>query len=274
MYTPRRAVLWTTTLLVSTGWCDGFIGHPPAGVLRLRRAGVQGSSAFELASACRSAHSLVPLSAKKSIRDILNEDLEMVPNQPLKGSGGPEEEFELNRGLAIDTLLMDYPYLLESAPDFSIFRREVVLKDAQGFSISGLQAYKLFFTILRRLAQTASGLGVQPNVNVMLMDKYATDKSRIRLRWKIELFQKGQSSKPLSDTERDKMLNKLGFKTPSNDGFNSGSGILEGISSYKLDAKGMISSHTIEVTEPTSMAPLQALQKFFPMGTVPVPSTF
>ena len=212
---------------------------------------------------------------QKSIRDILNEDMEMLPNQPLKGTGGPEQEFELNRGLAIDTLLADYPYLLESAPDFSIFRKEVVLKDAQGFSVSGLQAYKLFFTILRRLSQTASGLGVQPNVSVMLMDKYASDKSRIRLRWKIELFQKGQSSKPLNDLERDKMLNKLGFKPPSNDGFSSGGGILEGISVYKLDVKGMINSHTIEVTEPTSLAPLQALQKFFPLGTVPaVPSSF
>ena len=45
---------------------------------------------------------------------------------------------------------------------------------------------------------------------------------------------------------------------------------------YKLDAKGMINSHTIEVTEPTSIAPLKALQKFFPMGSVPefIPSGF
>jgi hypothetical protein len=216
----------------------------------------------------------VILRAKKSLRDILNEDLEMIPNQPLKGNaGGPEQEFELNRGFAIDTLLKDYPYLLEKTPDFSIFRKEVVLKDAQGFSISGLQAYQLFFGILRRLAMTASGLGVTANVNVMLMDKYVTDKSRIRLRWKIELFQKGQST-PLSDTERNSMLNKLGFKTPSNEGFSSGGGILEGISVYKLDVKGMINSHTIEVTEPTMMEPLKALQKFFPMGNMPVPSGF
>ena len=97
----------------------------------------------------------------------MNDDHEMIPNQPLKGlSGGPEQEFELNRGLAIDTLLKDYPYLLETVPDFSIFRREVVLQDAQGFSISGLAAYQFFFAILRRLAQTASGLGVHANVNV------------------------------------------------------------------------------------------------------------
>lgn len=211
---------------------------------------------------------LLPLTAKKSLKDILNEDLEMVPNQPLKGlSGGPEKEFELNRGLAIDTLLKDYPYLLETQPDFSIFRTDVVLQDAQGFSITGLQTYQLFFTILRRFAQTSSGLGVQAQVNVMLMDKYATDKSKIRLRWKIELYSQGSlKPKPLSDIERDSMLNKLGFSTPSGSGFSTGGGVLEGISVYKLDGKGMINSHTIEVTQPTIMAPLQALQKFFPMG--------
>ena len=163
-------------------------------------------------------------------------------------SGGPEHDFDLNRGLAIDTLLKDYPYLLQSPPDFEIFRKEIVLQDAQGFSISGLAAYQLFFAILRRLAQTASGLGVQPNVNVMLMDKYASDKGKIRLRWKIELFQKGRTATPLSDNERDAMLDKLGFKKPATqDGFSSGNGILEGISVYRLDAKGMISTHTIEV---------------------------
>mmetsp|Transcript_49848 Transcript_49848/g.73226 ORF Transcript_49848/g.73226 Transcript_49848/m.73226 type:complete len:272 (-) Transcript_49848:459-1274(-) len=265
-----RRTLWAVTILVSTGWCSGFVGVPPQGGL-LRRS----QDTCSPGPAHVRSKGLLPLRAKKSIRDILNEDHEMIPNQPLKGlSGGPEQEFELNRGLALDTLLKDYPYLLEKAPDFSIFRKEVILQDAQGFRISGLQAYQFFFTILRRLAQTASGLGVQACVNVMVMDKYATDKGRIRLRWKIELYQKGKTAKPLSDVERDTMLNKLGFKPSSGDSFGSGGGILEGISVYKLDSKGMINSHTIEVTEPTVMAPLQALQKFFPLGTSAVPTGF
>jgi len=273
-----RRVLWAVSLaLASTEWCAGFTGVPPAApVAAARRVGSRAcpSSAPRRAGGRGGAAAAPALRAKKSIKDILNEDLEAIDNQPLKGSsGGPEQEFELNRGLAIDTLLKDYPYLLETPPDFSIFRREVVLQDAQGFSIAGLQAYQIFFAILRRLAKTSSGLGVTANVSVMLMDKYVTDKSRIRLRWKIELFQKGES-KPLSDTERDKMLDRLGFKPPTSDGFNSGGGILEGISVYKLDVKGMISSHTIQVTEPTMMEPLKALKKFFPMGTVPVPSSF
>ena len=274
-----RRALWGVALLVSTGFSAGFVAtQPPSCLPGFARSG----SAWQ-GSCTRSR--VRPLSAsegggrrQKSLKDILNEDLNdmMTPRQHVNGaSGGPEHDFDLNRGLAIDTLLKDYPYLLQSPPDFEIFRKEIVLQDAQGFSISGLAAYQLFFAILRRLAQTASGLGVQPNVNVMLMDKYASDKGKIRLRWKIELFQKGRTATPLSDNERDAMLDKLGFKKPATqDGFSSGNGILEGISVYRLDAKGMISTHTIEVTEPTALAPLQALQRFFPAGTVPIPSGF
>ncbi len=82
-----------------------------------------------------------------------SENYEPLPNQPIKGSD-PEKEFELNRGLAVDTLLQDYPYLFVKSPDFSIFRKDVVLQDAQGFSVSGLQAYQLFFRIVRQLANT------------------------------------------------------------------------------------------------------------------------
>lgn len=279
---PRgpAALRLVSLLLVSAGCCSGFggVAAPTKGGVVVWRGG-GGHKCTASSAGGRSVRStgLLALRAKKSIKDILNEDLEMIPNQPLTGmGGGPEKEFELNRGLAIDTLLKDYPYMLENVPDFSIFRKEVVLQDAQGFRISGLKTYQLFFIILRRLAQTSSGLGVQANVNVMLMDKYASDKSKIRLRWKIELYSKSSlsSPKPLSDVERDTMLAKLGFKASESDGFGSGGGVLEGISVYKLDAKGMINSHTIEVTEPTMMAPLQALQKFFPMGTMPVPSGF
>ena len=82
-----------------------------------------------------------------------SENYEPLPNQPLKGPD-PEREFELNRGLAVDTLLQDYPYLFVKSPDFSIFRKDIILQDAQGFSVSGLQTYQLFFRIVRQLAST------------------------------------------------------------------------------------------------------------------------
>jgi len=33
----------------------------------------------------------------------------------------------------------DYPYILDREPDFSIFQKDVVLQDLQGFSIRGKQ---------------------------------------------------------------------------------------------------------------------------------------
>lgn len=36
----------------------------------------------------------------------------------------------------------DYPYILDREPDFSIFSKDVVLQDLQGFSIRGKQVTK------------------------------------------------------------------------------------------------------------------------------------
>mmetsp|Transcript_27191 Transcript_27191/g.88859 ORF Transcript_27191/g.88859 Transcript_27191/m.88859 type:complete len:273 (+) Transcript_27191:198-1016(+) len=206
---------------------------------------------------------------RKSIKELLEENDDALPNQPLKPKNcSPEHEFELNRGLAVDTLLSDYPYLLERAPDFSIFRKDIILTDAQGFSISGLQAYQLFFGILRRLAFV---LHSQAVVYVMLMDKYATDKSKIRLRWKIELNGRSHAT---TSRDREAMLRNLGFEQELGCRFASSEDsafVLEGISVYKLDTKGMINSHTIEITEPTVMAPLAALQRLIPSS---LPASF
>lgn len=199
-------------------------------------------------------------------------DVDVYPDVLGQGKppGGPEREFELNRGLAVDTLLKDYPSLFDLPPDFHIFREEVVLQDVQGFSTSGLRAYKTFFKVLRSVAATGRALGYRANIKVMLMDPNAQDKSRIRLRWKIELFGKGDSKNQLSSMERDKLLTKLGFKTDST-GFDEGEGMLEGISMYTLDARGKINSHTIEVTQPP-IKPLESLQRLFHKDNTAIPS--
>jgi hypothetical protein len=188
-----------------------------------------------------------------------SENYEPLPNQPLKGPD-PEKEFELNRGLAVDTLLQDYPYLFVKSPDFSIFRKDVILQDAQGFSVSGLQAYQLFFRIVRQVAST---LFSAAQVSVILGDKYATDKSRIRLRWKVELNGRIASA----ESERKNLLRKMGFEDSSPEPSSSDATFVEGISVYKLDAKGMIISHTIQVTEPTMLAPLSAFRSLIPMSS-------
>jgi len=203
----------------------------------------------------------VVLRDKKSLKEVLREAEDPIPNEPLKNQD-PEKEFELNRGLAVDTLLQDYPYLLDRAPDFSIFRKDILLQDAQGFSVQGLQAYQLFFGLLRRISYS---LFSSSYVSVLLMDKYAADKSRIRLRWKISV------NNILDNTagERDAILKKMGFDKGSmtqSEFAEKDGAILEGISVYKLDAKGMIISHQIEITEPTALnAPLKSLQALIPV---------
>jgi hypothetical protein len=191
-----------------------------------------------------------------------SDNYEPLPNQPLKGSN-PEKEFELNRGLAVDTLLQDYPYLFVKPPDFSIFRKDVVLQDAQGFSVSGLQAYQLFFRIVRQVANT---LFSTAQVSVILGDKYATDKSRIRLRWKVELNDRIQ----YAESERKNLLRKMGFEDGSTaDTSSADATFVEGISIYKLDARGMIISHIIQVVEPTMLSPLSAFRSLLPLSNHP-----
>lgn len=209
-------------------------------------------------------------SGKKSLRDIIEEEAGEA------GVGGfeakqhtlsPEQEFELNRGFAIDMLLQDYPYILDREPDFSIFHKQVVLEDTQGFSIRGKQAYQLFFGLLRRLKRA---LFANTCVSVLLMDKYSTDKSQIRLRWKIEAGER------LPDIDRAAMLQSMGFDSVDKLKASGSGDILEGISVYKLDAEGIITSHKIQVTQPTIMAPLQALKERIPLALAPnmVPNVY
>ena len=187
--------------------------------------------------------------------------LDPIPNQPLK-SNDPEKDFELNRGLAIDTLLQDYPYLFTKAPDFSIYIRNVVLQDAQGFSISGLRSYQLFFSIIRQMGALFRSV----QVFVILSDKYATDKSRIRLRWKVVL---NERTGPIDSGDRKSLLRKMGFQGNSFDEATSKDATyVEGISVYKLDEKGMITSHTIQVTEPWMLSPLSALNQLIPVNNL------
>ena len=58
-----------------------------------------------------------------------------------------KREFELNRGLAVDTLLADYPTLFSQSCDLSIFHENIVLKDTQGFTLEGIRSYRVCFLL-------------------------------------------------------------------------------------------------------------------------------
>jgi len=54
----------------------------------------------------------------------------------------------------------------------------------QGFTLEGIKSYRLFFKTITNLM---SAIFASSHVSVVLMDKYGIDKSKIKLRWRIEL---------------------------------------------------------------------------------------
>ena len=178
-----------------------------------------------------------------------------------------QTEFELNRGAAVDTLLHDYPNLFIRTCDFSIFTDEVALEDVQGFRIEGLSAYRAFFSVVSSMINVCFS---KCETSVVLMDKYAFDKSRIKLRWRINLFSRlpgslgdifrwidSDGNGIISSYEYSALHQKQFAKSaPQNEPF-----VVEGISVYKLDTKGRIFHHAIEITSPlsSSLAPLREL---------------
>jgi hypothetical protein len=102
------------------------------------------------------------------------------PGPPHAKDEAEKREYELNRGQAVDTLLIDYPAIFLRSPDLSIFHQNILLRDTQGFSLEGLRAYKAFFSVVPTLGNVAFS---RCEVSALLMDKYGIDKSRIKIRF-------------------------------------------------------------------------------------------
>jgi len=195
-----------------------------------------------------------------------------------------EREFELNRGKAVDTLLTDYASMFDSSPmDWSIYHDRILLKDNQGFSIEGKKSYKLFFRTVTNLLNLVFS---DSQTSVVLMDKYGIDKSKIKLRWRIELRSRlnPRSWKQVfrwMDRDGDGILSRSEINDFSTSrprpgtstswrkaDASSGPLVLEGISEYKLDAQGLIYEHIISVTYPTAPWSLAPLQELLPIRRV------
>jgi len=194
-------------------------------------------------------------------------------------------EFELNRGQAVDTLLNDYTTLYKGDPDFSIFTQDVVLRDVQGFTLEGIKSYRLFFKTITNLM---SAIFASSHVSVVLMDKYGIDKSKIKLRWRIELsasrlgFNSWKKVMKGLDRNGDGIISKDEVESIENKGASSNKGttwtkastadtpmVIEGISTYTLDAKGRINQHTISIEYPSSPFSLAPLRELLPVRRQP-----
>jgi len=217
---------------------------------------------------------------------VLSKDAKL--GMGLQDANDPQEqakrEFELNRGHAVDTLLADYPTIFSRPIDFSIFHQKIKLQDSQGFHVDGLRSYKAFFRIVPTLFNVCFS---RCETSAVLMDKYGLDKGRIKIRWRIDLFPRfsGLSSSEIFgfvDANGDGVISSSEFlesqsriirqsSTPKVDPF-----VVEGISVYELDAKADITEHRIEVTNPSSAAPLAVLRELLPVrrSYVTAPNAF
>jgi hypothetical protein len=192
-----------------------------------------------------------------------------------------QTDFDLNRGAAVDTLLHDYPTIFLRPCDFSIFTNEVVLEDVQGFRVEGLRSYRAFFSIVSSMINVCFS---RCETSVVLMDKYALDKSRIKLRWRLDLFSRLSGSlgdifrwidsdgNGIISSHEYSALHQRQFAraAPHQEPF-----VVEGISVYKLDSKGKVIYHSIEITSPlsSSLAPLRELLPVnYSPPMVPMPS--
>lgn len=95
-----------------------------------------------------------------------------------------ESEFELQVGVALDTLRRDYPQILTQPPDFSIYDKHIEVVDPSGVKVHGLSAYKYTFRLLHTLVKfiycpSRSGLTFR-----MCFDKA---RQSIRIHWNAEV---------------------------------------------------------------------------------------
>mmetsp|Transcript_38020 Transcript_38020/g.79649 ORF Transcript_38020/g.79649 Transcript_38020/m.79649 type:complete len:275 (-) Transcript_38020:225-1049(-) len=125
----------------------------------------------------------------------------------------------------------------------------------------------LFFSIVSSMINVCFS---RCETSVVLMDKYALDKSHIKLRWRLDLFSRLSGSlgdifrwidsdgNGIISSHEYSALHQRQFAkaAPQQEPF-----VVEGISVYKLDSKGRVIHHSIEITSPlsSSLAPLREL---------------
>jgi hypothetical protein len=96
-----------------------------------------------------------PVLARSERRDKEKQNFGLALMDPPPTAGVPHDaaknEFELNRGLAVDTLLHDYPTIFSQSCDLSIFHENILLRDTQGFSLEGIRSYRVRCLVLSRI---------------------------------------------------------------------------------------------------------------------------
>eukprot|EP00526_Cylindrotheca_closterium_P012732 CAMPEP_0113625460 /NCGR_PEP_ID=MMETSP0017_2-20120614/13154_1 /TAXON_ID=2856 /ORGANISM="Cylindrotheca closterium" /LENGTH=447 /DNA_ID=CAMNT_0000535581 /DNA_START=169 /DNA_END=1512 /DNA_ORIENTATION=- /assembly_acc=CAM_ASM_000147 len=109
------------------------------------------------------------------------------PGSPLAMICLDQQEFELEVGHAMDVLRTDYPMILTTKPDFSIYDQDLELIDPSGVQLHGVKNYKAAF----RLLHAVVGIFYSPDQSI-LKNRMCFDKARqnIRIHWNAEVIPK------------------------------------------------------------------------------------
>lgn len=190
------------------------------------------TSAFSLHQATRLASGIPLLSKEDSSVETEtcaqpltqeNGDLPIVIQQ----IADERQEFNMNLGKAMDTLKKDIPEILRTAPDYSIYHKEITVIDPSGVRLEGLENYKSSMAFFRSFIK----FWFSASSRLQHRTVYDFCRSSIRVSWNLVL------------------IPKIGLGRPV---------FLDGVSHYKLDPKsGKIIEHKIEnlVMNDTPVAP-------------------
>lgn len=176
---------------------------------------------------------LASSSAKNSIPS-LNEAT--TPLDLIGGMSEEQREFELKLGKAMDTLKKDYPEMLTSDPDLSIYSSDIEVVDPSGVTINGHQSYKTSFSFLHTVVKIFY-CPQQSYLTFRLVYDYA--RRNIRISWNAVLVPRALYG---------------GIKNTMH---------VDGISVYEIDRKtGLIYQHRVEHLLVNDV-PVQAPQGIF-----------
>lgn len=92
-------------------------------------------------------------------------------------------DFEPNLGKVIETLRHDYPRFFLSAPDLTIYTRDIEVRDPSGVRLRGKIIYKQFFAMLRLINVVAFD---ETAMNYCIYYDWA--KQEINVHWNVKLW--------------------------------------------------------------------------------------
>uniref|UniRef100_A0A7S2WID0 Uncharacterized protein n=1 Tax=Eucampia antarctica TaxID=49252 RepID=A0A7S2WID0_9STRA len=138
-------------------------------------------------SSSSSKHSLAPLESLSPL------DMESLFKMSLPQNGASplsdvqsekQRQFELKLGKVMDTLKKDYPDILKSDPDYSIYDDEIDVIDPSGVKLHSLKNYKGFFSLMHTVV---SMFYCPQESRIQFKLAYDWARKSIRVSWNVVL---------------------------------------------------------------------------------------